>query len=141
MLFRFVPRVLLACLLVLVAGCSSAKSTHTATASSSPSVSASASAPSWAAGLRTVRAADLPAEARSTLALVDKGGPYPYSRDGIVFGNYEGLLPKHKRGYYHEFTVKTPGSRDRGARRIISGDGGEFYYTDDHYKSFRAVLR
>ena len=83
----------------------------------------------------------LPAEARQTLALIDKGGPFPYARDGVVFGNFEGLLPKHQRGYYHEYTVRTPGSRDRGARRLITGQGGEIYYTDDHYKSFRAVRR
>lgn len=95
----------------------------------------------WAGGMRTVDAARLPAEARETLALIDKGGPFPYARDGIVFGNFEGLLPKHQRGYYHEYTVKTPGAHDRGARRIVTGQGGEIYYTGDHYKSFRAVLR
>ena len=91
--------------------------------------------------LATVQASRLPAEARQTLALIDKGGPFPYARDGVVFGNYEGLLPGQQRGYYHEYTVRTPGSRDRGARRIVTGQGGEIYYTDDHYESFRAVLR
>ena len=88
-----------------------------------------------------VRVADLPPEARHTLALIERGGPFPYERDGIVFGNREGLLPKRARGYYHEYTVKTPGSRDRGARRIVAGGPGEFYYSDDHYRTFRRILR
>jgi ribonuclease T1 len=90
-------------------------------------------------GLRYVAVADLPKEARDTLKLIDQGGPYPYSRDGVVFGNFEQLLPKHDRGYYHEYTVKTPGEKDRGARRIVTGNGGQRYYTDDHYKSFRRI--
>jgi ribonuclease T1 len=133
-----VPRVLaglLVCLSVLLTGtgCSSATST--------PTASATAATPGWARGMATIQASRLPAEARQTLALIDKGGPFPYARDGSVFGNFEGRLPKHPRGYYHEYTVQTPGSRDRGARRIITGQGGEIYYTDDHYDSFRAVLR
>ncbi|MFK0254795.1 ribonuclease domain-containing protein [Streptomyces sp. NPDC090445] len=100
-----------------------------------------AGAPAWAAGMATVRAEALPREARDVLALIDKGGPYPYRQDGAVFGNFEKLLPRQKRGYYHEYTVKTPGERDRGPRRIVTGQGGEFYYTDDHYDSFKAVLR
>jgi ribonuclease T1 len=123
MLLRSVPRLLL-CLLVLVAGCST-----------------TGSGPGRSDGTATVRVAQLPAEARQTLALIDRGGPFPYARDGVVFGNFEGLLPRHERGYYHEYTVPTPGSRDRGARRIVTGQGGEIYYTDDHYKSFRAVRR
>ncbi|OXY90485.1 ribonuclease domain-containing protein [Streptomyces diastatochromogenes] len=151
MLLRFVPSPLPRCvprpragllvrlsvllgvlLSVLLTGCSSG--TGTATASG-------ASTPAWAQGMGTVQESRLPAEARQTLALIDKGGPFPYARDGVVFGNFEGLLPKHQRGYYHEYTVKTPGSRDRGARRIVTGQSGEIYYTDDHYNSFRAVLR
>ena len=81
----------------------------------------------------------LPLEARDTIALIRKGGPYPYAKDGAVFGNREALLPKQNRGYYREYTVKTPGQRSRGARRIIWGKGGEFYYTDDHYNHFRRV--
>ncbi|MEU8981515.1 ribonuclease domain-containing protein [Streptomyces sp. NPDC048309] len=138
MLPRSVPRVfvgLFLCLGVLLTGCSA---TDTSTSSAaSPAVSA----PSWAGAMRTVPASRLPAEARATLALIDKGGPFPYARDGVVFGNFERLLPRHPRGYYHEYTVKTPGERDRGARRIVTGQGGEIYYSDDHYKSFRAVLR
>ncbi|WP_410787769.1 ribonuclease domain-containing protein [Kribbella sp. C-35] len=90
-------------------------------------------------GLAYVAVADLPKEGQDTLKLIDQGGPYPYSRDGVVFGNLEKILPKHDRGYYHEYTVKTPGEKDRGARRIVTGNAGERYYTDDHYKSFRRV--
>lgn len=81
----------------------------------------------------------LPPEARQTLALIKAGGPFPYKQDGRVFGNREGLLPKRHRGYYREYTVRTPGARDRGARRIVAGQGGEYYYTDDHYRSFRRI--
>ena len=86
------------------------------------------------------QASALPAEARETLALVKAGGPFPHPRDGSVFGNREGLLPKRERGYYREYTVKTPGARDRAARRIVAGKGGEYYYTDDHYRSFRRIV-
>ncbi|OSC43828.1 ribonuclease N, partial [Streptomyces sp. 4F] len=65
----------------------------------------------------------------------------PYAKDGSVFGNYEKLLPERKRGHYREYTVKTPGSRDRGARRLVTGREDEIYWTEDHYASFRAVLR
>ena len=83
--------------------------------------------------------AALPAEAKLTIALIRKGGPFPYAKDGAIFGNREAILPAQKRGYYREYTVKTPGERTRGARRIIWGRGGEFYYTDDHYNHFRRV--
>jgi ribonuclease T1 len=93
--------------------------------------------------LGIVSVAELPAEARQTLALIKQGGPFPYAKDGVVFGNYEGVLPKRKRGYYHEFTVKTPRARNRGPRRIITGGepptSGEYYYTDDHYTTFRRI--
>jgi ribonuclease T1 len=81
----------------------------------------------------------LPKEARETLALIKKGGPYPYAKDGVVFGNREARLPRQKRGYYREFTVKTPGERTRGARRIVTGTADEFWYTDDHYATFRRI--
>lgn len=93
--------------------------------------------------LDVISAGQLPVEAQQTLKLVKKGGPFPYAKDGVVFGNYEGVLPKQKRGYYHEFTVKTPGARNRGPRRIIAGGdpatSGEYYYTDDHYATFRRI--
>jgi ribonuclease T1 len=82
--------------------------------------------------------AELPKEARETLALVKRGGPFPYRKDGSTFGNFEQRLPARARGYYREYTVPTPGARDRGARRIVAG-GGEYYYTDDHYRSFRRI--
>lgn len=82
---------------------------------------------------------ELPPEADATLALIKKGGPFPYQRDGVVFNNFERRLPVRKRGYYREYTVRTPGARDRGARRIVAGRNGEFYYTDDHYRSFRRI--
>ncbi|MGL4831813.1 MAG: ribonuclease domain-containing protein [Propionibacteriaceae bacterium] len=93
-------------------------------------------------GLPWIDPAQLPSQARDTLALIDKGGPYPYPRnDDVVFSNAEGILPKKKRGYYKEYTVKTPGSSTRGARRIVTGSDGEFYYTDDHYQSFARIKR
>ncbi|MBN1369808.1 MAG: hypothetical protein JW954_06190 [Dehalococcoidaceae bacterium] len=88
-----------------------------------------------------ISASALPPEANVTLELIECGGPFPYSRDGAVFYNYEGLLPEKPDGYYHEYTVVTPGESDRGARRIVAGAGGEFYYTDDHYNSFRLVVQ
>src|SRR5690606_4896692 len=97
-------------------------------------------APSEApAAIRDHAPAWLPPEARETLALIRAGGPYPYRQDGGVFQNRERLLPERPRGYYREYTVDTPGSRDRGARRIVSGGDppAEFFYTDDHYRSFR----
>ena len=88
-----------------------------------------------------VRLADLPVEARKTLSLIKQGGPFPYERDGIIFGNFEKRLPREKRGYYREYTVKTPGERTRGARRIVAGGNPPvvFYYTADHYQSFRRI--
>ena len=82
----------------------------------------------------------LPPQARDTLALIARGGPFPHSQDGVVFGNYEHLLPEQPRGYYHEYTVETPGASTRGARRIITGGAPAviYYYTDDHYRSFRS---
>jgi ribonuclease T1 len=88
--------------------------------------------------LPEIPVAQLPAEARETLALVQRGGPFPYKKDGSTFGNFEKRLPIRARGYYREYTVPTPGARDRGARRIVAG-GGEYYYTDDHYRSFRRI--
>lgn len=83
----------------------------------------------------------LPAQVGETLALIDVGGPYPYSRDDTVFMNREGQLPQQPRGYWREFTVPTPKSPDRGARRIVRGKAGETYYTDDHYQTFTRIDR
>ena len=91
-------------------------------------------------GLAAVPASSLPPEARETLALIARGGPYPYSRDGAVFSNFERLLPRKPGGYYKEFTVRTPGESDRGARRIVAGETGEKYYTPDHYESFLFIV-
>lgn len=81
----------------------------------------------------------LPAEARETIELIDAGGPFPYGRDGAVFQNRERRLPERDRGYWREYTVPTPGSDDRGARRLVEGRDGELFYTGDHYRSFRQV--
>jgi ribonuclease T1 len=91
-------------------------------------------------GLPWVDVAVLPPEAGETLELIRAGGPFPYPRnDNQVFLNREGLLPRQSRGYYREFTVETPGSDDRGARRIVTGAQGERYWTDDHYGSFARI--
>lgn len=83
----------------------------------------------------------LPAEALDTLALIERGGPFPYRQDGKVFGNREGLLPDAAHGHYREYTVPTPGAADRGARRIVTGGDPPttWYYTSDHYRSFRSI--
>lgn len=109
------------------------------TATSPPRAPSAAPAPND--GLATVPFASLPTEAQQTIALIDRGGPFPYDRDGITFSNREGLLPSQSNGYYREYTVVTPGSADRGARRVIAGRDGQLYYTDDHYLSFRRVVR
>ena len=88
---------------------------------------------------RTVAASGLPVQAQDTIVLVERGGPFPYPRDGVVFDNRENLLPAEPTGYYREYTVPTPGESDRGPRRIIHGRGGQFYYTADHYVSFVRV--
>jgi ribonuclease T1 len=92
-------------------------------------------------GLPTIAYTSLPAQAHETIRLIDQDGPFPYSKDGSIFQNRERLLPLRDRNYYREYTVETPGSRDRGARRIVAGNEGELYYTDDHYSSFKEILR
>ena len=82
----------------------------------------------------------LPRQGVDTLRLIRDGGPFPYSKDGVTFSNREGILPSHRSGWYQEYTVITPGSSDRGARRIIAGKDGARFYTDDHYASFREVV-
>lgn len=88
----------------------------------------------------TVPLSQLPAQAAATVHLIQRGGPFPYpDNDGAVFHNFEHRLPSEPDGYYHEYTVPTPDSPDRGARRIITGADGEFWYTDDHYETFERV--
>lgn len=95
-------------------------------------------------GQATVRVTELPRQGQETYELIRRGGPFPYDKDGTVFGNRERLLPAEKRGYYREYTVTTPGSRDRGARRIVCGGPARTphacFYTADHYASFRRIV-
>ena len=143
---RFVVAVLASLWLAIAfAGCV-ASGTATGAPTSAPVGSPSATTPSATqpatdptSGLATVAVSSLPAEARTTLRLIDAGGPFPYSQDGVVFQNREGILPGQPSGYYREYTVPTPGSSDRGARRIVTGRAGEHYYTDDHYATFRRI--
>jgi ribonuclease T1 len=92
----------------------------------------------------TLRVAEMPRQGQETYELIRQGGPFPFDKDGTVFGNRERQLPTEKRGYYREYTVKTPGSRDRGARRIVCGGPSRTphacYYTADHYASFRKIV-
>jgi ribonuclease T1 len=96
------------------------------------------------ASIGTIAVGQLPAEAVNTLGLIATGGPYPYEKDGVVFGNFERALPYHRRGYYHEYTVPTPRARNRGARRIVCGgplrQTDDCYYSDDHYASFKRIV-
>lgn len=89
--------------------------------------------------LPEVPATRLPVEAQETLRLIRAGGPFPYAKDGTVFSNRERLLPLRPRGFYREYTVPTPGSRDRGPRRLVTGGRNEIYWTSDHYRSFSRV--
>jgi ribonuclease T1 len=92
----------------------------------------------------TIRVAELPRQGKETYERIRAGGPFPFDKDGTVFGNRERLLPREKRGYYLEYTVATPGSRDRGARRIVCGGPPRVphacWYTSDHYASFRKIV-
>jgi ribonuclease T1 len=93
----------------------------------------------------TVAVADLPRQGQQTYRLILRGGPFPHDKDGVVFGNYERQLPRARRGYYHEYTVTTPGARNRGARRIVCGGiertaPDACYYTSDHYSSFKRIV-
>lgn len=92
------------------------------------------------AAVETISVSELPTPARETLRLVRSNGPFPYVKDGAIFGNREQRLPRRPRGYYREYTVPMPGSHDRGPARIVAGRNGERYYTDDHYRSFKRVL-
>jgi ribonuclease T1 len=109
---------------------------------STGSGSASTGSATAVSGLPVVDLDRLPVEAQRTVALIDHGGPFPYAKDGTTFGNRERLLPVQRFGYYREYTVATPGSDDRGARRVIAGDAGrQLFYTGDHYASFVRIRR
>ncbi|WCM22085.1 ribonuclease [Paraburkholderia bryophila] len=141
------------CIVVLSAilgGCGkdgSRNATPDAGASASPAPiqpGQSASYTAAASGAQaTVTKAQLPAEAVETLRLIKAGGPYPFGEDGVLFRNSAALLPPHPRGYYHTYTVRTPGSTDRGQRRIVCGGSrkqiGDCYYTVDYYASFKRI--
>lgn len=103
-----------------------------------------AKGPALAASVATISLAELPRQGVQTYELIHQGGPFAFEKDGLVFGNRERLLPSQKRGYYREYTVKTPGSRDRGARRLVCGGQARTpdtcYYTADHYASFRRIV-
>lgn len=90
--------------------------------------------------MQIIAVSALPLEGRETLHLIKQGGPFLYARDGVIFSNFEKRLPKRQRGYYREFTVKTPGIRNRGARRIVCGQPVECYYSADHYQTFRRIV-
>lgn len=96
-------------------------------------------ATSVSTGLPVKALSSLPSQAAQTWALIERGGPFPYRRDGVTFENRERLLPAETRGYYREYTVPTPGRSDRGARRMVTGSEREVYYSGDHYRSFVAV--
>ena len=113
----------------------------TETATPEPTDTATPEPPQQVSNLSPIAYEDLPREAQDTIELIDEGGPFPYDKDGTTFQNREGILPDAPEGYYSEYTVITPGSDDRGARRIVAGEDGELYYTDDHYASFEEVIR
>lgn len=104
-----------------------------------PSVQARGNHADVGVNVTAIMLAELPGEARATLQLIKQGGPFPYSRDGLVFKNFEQILPKQARGYYREYTVQTPGVHNRGARRIVCGRPLECYYTADHYRTFKRI--
>ncbi|MEU6391674.1 ribonuclease [Streptomyces sp. NPDC046939] len=114
--------------------------TITAQAATTTAPTTSAASPFSAAAVGDICFSDLPSQAHDTLDLIARGGPFPYDQDGVVFQNREGVLPSRSTGYYHEYTVITPGSSDRGARRIVTGEANqEDYYTSDHYASFDLI--
>lgn len=139
------PVVMLLVLLAwLVAGCGSldqggVAALDTAAGQSSGTLPASDVDPD--SGLPWVLEAELPPSAQDTLVLIDAGGPFPYDKDGSTFGNREALLPSEPNGYYAEYTVDKPGEDDRGPWRLVTGSGGEVYWTEDHYASFWRVWR
>ncbi|MBP0594994.1 ribonuclease [Paraburkholderia sp. LEh10] len=139
----------------ILGGCGK-EGSHNATEASGASASGAASQPAQGASdataasgaqqtgaLGTVTKTQLPGEAAETLRLIKAGGPFPFGEDGVLFRNSALLLPKHPRGYYHTYTVRTPGSTDRGQRRIVCGgprkQTSDCYYTDDYYASFKRI--
>jgi guanyl-specific ribonuclease Sa len=125
---------------VLSGGSPASPAPGTSSSSSSAPAKGGAALPGTDSGLPVKALSTLPPQAADTWKLIEKGGPYPYPRnDDVVFENREKRLPGKKSGYYHEYTVKTPGSPDRGARRLITGQAHELYYTGDHYASFVVV--
>jgi ribonuclease T1 len=139
---REVAPVWILLLAALVTGCAGSSETRTATTQTSAGQATGTDQYTGTdpeSGLQWVSRSELPPEARDTLDEIAAGPPYRYDRDGIMFENREGLLPEQELGYYEEFTVETPGSSDRGARRIIWGLQDELYYTDDHYQSFERI--
>lgn len=143
--------VALACLLVLgvlLTGCGGsqggsagqgARATSSSTAGGGVGSGLEPGSTDPASGLTVVALSSLPSQVAETVRLVQAGGPYPYQRDGVTYHNNNRVLPQHPDGYYHEYTVKTPGSSTRGARRVIHGQGDEYFYTADHYASFRRI--
>lgn len=126
----------------LLTNCQGSDSHDAASTRSYERTTSTSTTPTAKDGLRTVDYADLPTQAKATIKLIDDGGPFPYPRDdGKTYRNLEGHLPKQKVGYYKEYTVRTPGESDRGARRIVAGRDGAMYYTSDHYDSFRRIIR
>jgi ribonuclease T1 len=117
-----------------------ARTTDAARATRAPTPQSNAPPAARAGDLPVVHVDELPPEAHDTLRLIEQGGPFPYDRDGITFQNRERLLPQQPQGYYREYTVITPEIDHRGARRIVTGQDGEMYYTDDHYESFREIV-
>lgn len=144
---RYGPRDLIVGALVAVLAVLGLALPAAAVAAPAPAVPAAVAAPAAPAavpgeeesGLPVRALSSLPPEATDTYRLIRSGGPYPYRQDGTTFQNREGILPAKSSGYYKEFTVTTPGSSTRGARRIVTGSGGEYYYTADHYASFVVV--
>jgi guanyl-specific ribonuclease Sa len=138
---KWIRLALLVAVAILAAEWWSSQAPATLPASPGSAATESAGAPSAAPAESARFPAFLPPEAVATLEAIERGGPFTYDRDGTVFQNRERLLPDQPRGYYREYTVQTPGSRDRGARRIVAGGQPPevYYYTDDHYRSFRRV--
>ncbi|MQA27013.1 MAG: hypothetical protein GEU94_16480 [Micromonosporaceae bacterium] len=131
------------CAFVWLGGCAVGVESAGVSSSPQPGVSPGGPAPSASdtpsSGLPRVAVGDLPSEARDVLDTIARGGPYEYPQDDQVFFNREGRLPDRDRGYYREYTVRTPGESDRGARRLVVGRDGDVYYTSDHYRTFRQV--